>query len=101
MGRPVAWQADREVRQAYFSWADNMAISLDNFLKMDLRVCPVIRAEPYPEARKSAIKVWVDFAPKQIVKFMSECLVLGFPDKNGGIVLVRPDDCVADGIRLI
>ncbi|PSL18196.1 tRNA-binding protein [Shimia abyssi] len=36
-------------------------ISFDDFLKVDVRVGTVVRAEPYPEARKPAIKVWVDF----------------------------------------
>lgn len=36
-------------------------ISFDDFLKVDIRVGRVTRAEPYPEARKPAIKMWVDF----------------------------------------
>lgn len=36
-------------------------ISFDEFLKVDVRVGTVTRAEPYPEARKPAIKLWVDF----------------------------------------
>ncbi|MEC8173649.1 MAG: tRNA-binding protein, partial [Pseudomonadota bacterium] len=90
-------------------------------------------AEPYPEARKPAIKVWVDFGPeigerktsaqltrhytpeslpgrqvaavinfppKQIGKFMSEILVLGFPDAEGEVVLVAPDQSIPNGGRL-
>lgn len=110
-----------------------MTISFDDFLKVDVRVGTVTRAEPFPEARKPAIKLWVDFGdvigekktsaqitkyfepekligrqvaavvnfpPKQIGKFMSEILVLGFPDAEGEVVLLSVDHPVPNGGRL-
>lgn len=110
-----------------------MTISFDDFLKVDIRVGTVLRAEAFPEARTPAIKLWVDFGPvtgerktsaqltkyyspddltgrqvaavinfppKQIGKFMSEILVLGFPDADGNVVLLRPDRTVPNGGKL-
>lgn len=108
-------------------------LDFDTFLKTDIRVGRVLRAEPYPEARNPSIKLWVDFGaeigekktsaqitvhytpeelvgrvvlgvvnfpPRQIGKFMSEFLVLGVPDADGGIVLLAPDQDVPVGGRM-
>jgi tRNA-binding protein len=111
-----------------------MEISYDDFAKLDIRVGTVSRVEAYPQARKPAFKLWVDFGPevgekkssaqitehytieslvgrqvaavvnfppKQIGAFMSECLVLGFPDVAGRVVLIGPDQRVPDGGSLL
>ena len=100
-------------------------ISFDDFLKIDIRVGTIIRVEPFPEARKPAYKLTIDFGdlgvkktsaqitkryscaelvgkqiaavvnfpPKQIANFMSECLVLGAVDQDD-VALLEVQDAI-------
>jgi len=43
-------------------------ISFDDFLKIDIRTGTIVDAQPYPEARKPALKLWVDYGPEIGVK---------------------------------
>ena len=111
----------------------NMALTFEEFLKVDIRVGTVQRSEVFEEARHPALKLWIDFgpeiglkktsaqitnhytpeqmigrkvaavvnfSPKQIGKFMSEVLVLGFPDTDNEVVLLQPTNQIPDGGRL-
>ncbi len=91
-----------------------MTISFDDFLKVDVRVGQITRAEPFPEARKPAIKLWVDFGAEigekkssaQITKHYTPdelpgrrvLAVVNFPPRQIGpvmsevLVLGVPDD---------
>ncbi|MEL7278615.1 MAG: tRNA-binding protein [Pseudomonadota bacterium] len=39
-------------------------ITFDDFMKVEIHTGRVLRAEPFPEARKPAIKLWIDFGPE-------------------------------------
>lgn len=108
-------------------------IAFDDFLKVDIRIGTIVAAEQFPEARKPAFKLRIDFGPaigvkkssaqivdryvleelpgrqvaavvnfppRQIGKFMSEVLTLGFADDAGAVVLFAPDRPVPNGSRL-
>ncbi len=57
-------------------------ITFDDFLKVDIRKGTVLRAEPYPEARRPAIKLWVDFGPDLGVKKSSAQITDRYSPEN-------------------
>ena len=108
-------------------------ITFDDFMKVDIRVGQVVSADVFPEARKPAFKLAIDFGPdigvkkssaqitvhytpdqlvgrkvaavvnfppRQIGKFMSEVLTLGFADEDGAVILFATDRTVPNGSRL-
>ncbi len=108
-------------------------ISWDDFMQVELRAGTIVAAEPFPQARKPAWKLTVDFGgeigtrrssaqltalyqpdqligkqvlavlnfpPKQIGPFISECLVTGLYREDGAVVLAVPDQPVPNGARL-
>lgn len=110
-----------------------MTITFADFEKVDIRVGTIIAVDPFPEARKPAFKLKIDFGdqigvkkssaqitkhytseqllgrqvaavvnfpPRQIGPFMSEVLTLGFPDSDGGVVLITPSQVVPNGGKL-
>jgi len=53
-------------------------ITFDDFLEVDIRVGRVTRTEPFPEARKPAIRLWIDFGPEIGEKKSSAQLVANY-----------------------
>ena len=112
---------------------DMQEISWADFEKVELRVGTVTAVDEFPEARKPAYKLTIDFGPdigikrssaqithhytreelvgrqviavvnfpeKQIGPFKSQCLVTGFADENGHVVLAQPQQKVPNGSKL-
>jgi tRNA-binding protein len=109
-----------------------MTITFDDFMKVDIRVGRITRVEEFPEARKPAWKLWLDFGPelgekrssaqitnysreelegslvvavvnfppRQIGPVRSDVLVLGVPDDEGNVILLRPTAEVPLGGRM-
>ncbi len=78
-------------------------ISFEDFARVEIRVGTITEAQPYAQARRPAYKLWVIISAawyKQIGKFMSEILVLGFPDADGEVVMIGPDQPVPNGGKL-
>lgn len=107
-------------------------LSWQEFEKVDMRVGTILEARPFPEARKPAYQLVIDFGPlgvkkssaqitvrylpeqligrqvvavvnfppKQIGPFMSECLVLGSVDEQGIVTLLHPGLDVENGLRI-
>lgn len=106
------------------TWAD--------FEKVDIRTGTIVAAEPFPQARKPAYKLTIDFGPlgtkrtsaqltqlyrtddligiqvvavvnfppKQIASFMSECLVLGSVAADGTVTLLQTERPAENGLRI-
>jgi tRNA-binding protein len=107
-------------------------IDFDDFMKVDIRVGRITRVDDFPEARKPAWKLVIDFGaeigekhssaqitnysreelegslvvavvnfpPRQIGPVRSEVLVLGVPDEDGRVILLRPSADVPLGGRM-
>ncbi len=108
-------------------------INWQEFEQVELRTGTIMEVHEFPEARKPAWKLIIDFGesigtrktsaqitdlysredllgkqiiavinfpPKQIGPFMSECLVTGFPQEDGSVILAVPDKKTANGLKI-
>ncbi|MEO6719645.1 MAG: tRNA-binding protein [Ferruginibacter sp.] len=107
-------------------------ISFEDFEKIEIRVGTIIEVNDFPNAKKPAYQLAIDFGsvgikrssaqitslynkeqllnrqviavvnfpPKQIANFFSECLVLGVYNENEEVVLLQPERAVANGCKI-
>jgi tRNA-binding protein len=109
-----------------------MQITWNDFEKIDIRAGTIIEVSEFPETRKPAFKLAIDFGelgikrssaqitahyskegllnrqvlavvnfpPKKIAGFSSECLVLGVYDENKDVILLQPGKPVTNGMKV-
>ena len=107
-------------------------ITFEDFLKVDIRIGTIIEVDDFPNAKKPAYQLRIDFGelgikkssaqitdlytkeellhkqvavivnfkPRQIANFMSECLVIGVYNKEGNVVLLQASKTIKNGEQI-